>query len=149
MSKPRLTTDLSAVLASAPLNATAAGVVSEHVPEYHYTPAFPHHWETPPETKPFPADSQIALGHEIGRLKVVGYLGSNPSCGARYLVRCRCGRYEARHKKSLSNPLNATDKCHACRHLDDLRRHHKFLTTKKGEAWSLAHVKPLLGGPEK
>ena len=149
MTKPRLTTDLSAVLASAPLNATAAGVVSEHVPEYHYTPAFPHHWETPPETKPFPADSQIALGHEIGRLKVVGYLGRNESKGARYLVRCKCGRYEPRYKKSLTNPANAGDKCHACQLLDILRNRHKFLTTKKGEAWSLAHVKPLLGGPEK
>lgn len=145
MTKPRLTTDLSAVFASSPLNATAAGVVSERPSEYTYTPMEGHHWETPPETKPWPPQSQVPLGYEVGRLKVVGYLGSNKSKGARYLVRCKCGRYEPRFKRSLLNPVNADDKCHACRHLDQIKRHQRFLTTKRGEAWSKANVKPLMG----
>lgn len=141
----RLTTDFDAIFAASPLDATAASVVSETVPEYHYTPQIAEHWKDPPKTEPWYENPQIKRGHRCGRLSVVGVLSRGGTSGTRWLVRCTCGSYEPRRTRSLLNPQNTDDKCCECRRLDTLKKRDQFMRTKRGQDWAAANLKPLMG----
>jgi hypothetical protein len=122
------------VAASAPVNAAAARAVSmtgDIEPAPKLTEG-QKHWEAPPRTIPIPAHQPQFMdltGRTIGRCTVVGYLGPG-RVGSRWLVRCLCGRYEARKAKAITRraPSDAPDQCARCNHLHRIQRQHHFDT---------------------
>lgn len=139
----RIADNWDRVLSSSPLNATASAVTGtgEH---YDYElDATVRHWKAPP---PYRAPTHLQkplMGHRQGRLTVLGVWGRDRAKGTLWLVRCACGDYEVRPSKTVLTP-NDNAKCDVCQHLDWLQHHEAFLRTKKGQAWSLANVKPLM-----
>jgi hypothetical protein len=99
-------TDFDRIFASAPLNKTAGAVTSKgqgYVSEFKPTRQF---WEAQPLIHPTPpiGDSPVDLtGVEFGRLQVIGILKAEEFSGghAKWVVRCRCGIYEARRAKAI------------------------------------------------
>lgn len=67
-------------------------------------------------------------GKRVGRFTVMGlaqdFKGS-------WVVRCDCGRYSTRKKKSLTNHENVQDRCEHCRHLAFLQRDEVLRRTMK------------------
>jgi hypothetical protein len=62
------------------------------------------------------------IGLKKGRLTVVAYGGSNKKASrARWIVRCVCGRYEARSTRAL-RPECTNDRCDKCNDLDRIRK---------------------------
>jgi hypothetical protein len=110
-----------AILASAPLNATAGAVTSRSgVQGPQGAKVTTAEWDAPPPYVKFQAASQNVnlLGHRFGRLTVTGYLGEGKWC-----CRCTCGTYVSRRQKAALNPANAeTDRCTQCRHTAFLAR---------------------------
>lgn len=123
------TRSLDAVLASRPLNATAGRVVAQR--GEHYEP--PQKWLTHAHSDiPLPLKSMRNLSDparnflaelmskSFGRLAVLGIYDDpnrNKNRKAAYVVRCTCGRYEARTRRGLlagSNPQDGEDRCSAC-----------------------------------
>jgi hypothetical protein len=109
-----------AILASAPLNTTAAlvaGRSSDTAPEHTTTELS---WDGPPPllaiTSALTCQPGFVdlTGSSVGRLKVLGLLarekaGSN---GAVWVCRCSCGRYVGRKSKSLK--MSKSDRCNQC-----------------------------------
>lgn len=58
-------------------------------------------------------------GKRFGRFVV---LGISEDFNGQWVVRCNCGRYSTRRKKSVLNPSNTQDRCEHCRHLAFLKR---------------------------
>lgn len=121
---------LDAILASVPLDKTAASVTSKGE---HWTPArsveeWHVHSETPLPMKPIPMlDGTKGLaGAKFGRLTVMGhYTGpKSKNTRARYVVRCACGDYEIRSAKAIrqADPDAACAKCEYQRKLREGRR---------------------------
>lgn len=109
-----------AVLASSPLNATAATVTGKG---YQYTPDVTianAEWDAPPALGPA---NRAALGNpsfvdltgiSFGRLTVLGLLAGKSGT---WVCRCKCGKYLTRKAKAIRNPNNAGDRCTTCRHV--------------------------------
>lgn len=114
------------LMAARPLNATAAVVVSSYagmMPEGPQVPETRQHWRSPPPLKRVGRGREDLTGRVIGRLQVIGLLGKlSPKAGSRWLVRCRCGDYEARSAKAIKNPDNQGDACINCVHHEKLKR---------------------------
>jgi len=127
------TVDYAALATAAPINADAAK--ARDGGGVHYEPTKRpggDHWTAPPPTRRVPWNCADLTGTKIGRLTVVGLLDSRShDKGARWLVRCSCGDYEARRSKALKNPNNAGDRCDLCRHQVFLKREQFYLRTGK------------------
>lgn len=80
-------------------------------------------WDVPPPLTRVASDQPDLTGRVCGFLKVVGYLGRLPKRGrGRWLVRCRCGYFEARSANAITNPVNGADACRECRHHEHLKQ---------------------------
>lgn len=113
-----------AILASAPLNATAGSVTGKG---YVYEPAkkVTHlEWDVPPPLVPVgrqharnPSFTDFT-GHRYGRLTVLGMIRDTSvsgDSGAQWVCRCACGKYVARRAKSVRK-ANPDDRCSLCQH---------------------------------
>lgn len=138
------------VLSSAPVNATVAGVTNSKGDTWEYRhKSGALRWEdAPPPTVPLPDNSKIKIGHQQGRVRVVGAYARGGNNGTVWLVRCACGAYETRRSKSLLKTKAEEDMCACCNKVQQLKRRHKFLNTKAGQEWSKANVKPLMSEGE-
>lgn len=98
---------------SRPVNRVAGKVVSRGV---HYEPRIKlnQHWQAPPSMMPVPKGTGDLTGITFGRLEVIG-LSSEFS--PLWVVRCRCGNYELRHKYVIQNLENNWDRCRKCKDL--------------------------------
>lgn len=118
-----------AILASAPLNATAGAVTGKG---YGFKPAAlrpEHTWLAPPPMKRDLA--RLALdpnfrdytGLKSGRLTVLGMAEDNAdqtgNKGALWVCRCACGKYVGRRGKGLRT--GKTTACNECNYTDHLR----------------------------
>jgi hypothetical protein len=124
------------LLTSRPVDKAAARVIGGGI---NYEPdkiIAQRHWSAPPPlaeiTPLLRANRQFRdmTGISFGRFKVVGYLGilgSDKQAKPLWLVRCACGDYESRTRKSISNTKNSGDRCDKCRHLVHLKRREAFL----------------------
>jgi hypothetical protein len=93
------------IVASVPLNRTAAAVVNEREGT-HWTPEIdPNipHFATPPPMRPIPPDMESLVGRQFDRLTVVGLSVPRKSRHpwAQWVCRCTCGYYELRRGKAL------------------------------------------------
>jgi hypothetical protein len=127
------TTRLDAVIASVPLNSTAAKVMGRGT---HWEPKLgdaPHmyHADHPPQMKA-PKGNELDLrGQRFGRFLVVGLSTfSNQNKAAAWVVRCSCGKFECRKAKAIRNPANVDDCCRACRQLNYIKRTYSRLGSK-------------------
>ncbi len=81
------------------------------------------HWSAPPRMKPVPPEKTSLVGLQFGRFTVIGFFGErSKSKGGLWVVRCSCGDYETRRRKSIQNPNNDKDCCDNCRHLLFLKK---------------------------
>ena len=131
---PVKTADWDAIAASAPLDATAGRVVSqsgEHYdPEHQAGPQYFSSIAPPPMIPRHRLSGTVAdewddlVGRRKGRLTVIGLANVKVSIGgARWAVRCDCGRWERRRADAIKHhdPANF-DGCIACRNFDAKRR---------------------------
>lgn len=111
------TTDWDALAASAPINADAARAVV-----YGYGSEEPTLLEHAKQQLPTAPTFMNLIGLKKGFLRVVAYAGSNKNGngGARWIVRCLCGRYEFRRTRSL-RPDVSNDRCTACDRLRSIQ----------------------------
>lgn len=110
-----------AVLASAPLNATAGKVVSGGI---HYEPEFKVlqlEWDAPPPMvrpgkthRNNPAFTDFT-GKSWGRLTALGMLAADSGHAAIWVCRCACGRYVGRRAKAAKKGA-PEDRCQSCQH---------------------------------
>lgn len=129
-------TNFDRILTSTPLNKTAAVVARGK--GVHWTPELKGghaHYDAPKPVLPFPDPAKDLTGTTLGRLKVIGYVGTTPGSGGnsgpRWLVRCQCGRYEERRTKAIKNPANWVDRCQECHALVKIRSREYFHRTGK------------------
>jgi hypothetical protein len=124
----KIKSNFDAILASTPLNTTAAKVTARG---NHYDPEIPQqvrkysdapvHSDAPYRCVPIPRGATTftdLTGRKFGRFTVVGYLGKlNPKNQKKssWLVRCLCGNYETRHAPAIkiANPDACCLKCMA------------------------------------
>ena len=69
-------------------------------------------------------------GKKFGRFTVIG---KSRDHGARWVVRCSCGKYSLRKTKAINNPSNAQDRCEECRHLAHLKREQMWRATGRNQ----------------
>ncbi|KJS40374.1 MAG: hypothetical protein VR70_05915 [Rhodospirillaceae bacterium BRH_c57] len=126
--------DFGVVLTMRPTNKTAAMVMAKG---FEYQPDkkinTPHHWDAPQQVRPVPKNTQDLTGLRVGRLRVIGLLIDKPL----WLVRCDCGKYEARRSKSLKNERNSGDRCEICRHHNYLMMADEFRRTGQNKIYGL------------
>lgn len=121
-----------------PVDKQARIVVS---PGVHFEPDFKVNqplWDIPPTIRPFSGRKKSNIrGNYFGKLmRVMGFLGhpetrnkhQREKHGALWLVRCSCGLFETRRRKSILNINNKNDCCQRCRHIRHLKRNHEFRT---------------------
>lgn len=114
-----------------PVNSVAKRVVQKGI---HYDPNFKNlenHYDAPPKKRKVVKDPNCKnfIGHKHGTFTVVGLSEKSNqkkkiSAGARWIVKCVCGKYELRSTKALKNHINnpgkyGLDMCRACM---DLRK---------------------------
>lgn len=123
-------TDFTRVMSSAPVDSTAAKVMSKGV---EYTPDVQLRNDSPVPipTRPLPENmrpGEDLTGIVFGRFTVLGMalgvLGT-------WVVRCTCGIYTLRRRRAISNPNNNQDRCEACRHLASMKRSEVWRRTGK------------------
>lgn len=109
------TTDWSAVVASAPINRSAARDMA-----YSYAPdtgdPAPHLARVTRQVPSHDPNFRDYTGFRKGRLICVGYAGTGSDQKARWVVRCQCGRYEYRKTKAF-RPDCPNDRCQNCENL--------------------------------
>lgn len=117
-------TNFDSVLASVPGNKTAAVVTGKG---YGYEPAFKkarETWDAPLPVSRIESDYQNLdlRGVRYGRFLVLGLAsGMRDAMGAKWVVRCQCGKYETRRARAIRNPKNCHDACAFCHHDQELR----------------------------
>lgn len=118
--------DYDRLASSAPLNTDAAKALgmSGASDVAYLVPDGMDHWDAPPPTLPPPRDKAHRIGATVGRLVVLGYLGSKND-KSKWLVRCRCGMYESRSGKAIDNSRNDKDACLRCRHIANRKREYE------------------------
>ncbi len=131
---------LQRILASVPVNATAARVIGSSGAEIPFVAEASRgdtrHFLVPPpivpteelRTRQARETAQKLIGQRFGRFTVLGYAADQPENNkrkARWVVRCDCGSYEYRTAKAISNPANnVVDRCLVCR--DDAYHGRKY-----------------------
>ena len=136
------TTNLDAIITSAPLNGTAARVLSQRGEHYYIElkPSPHKHWDIPPAmlsvaemTRLNPQHGAMAratIGRRFGRLTVVGYPEEqNPKKKARWVVRCTCGSYEIRKMPSIKRGA-AEAMCMKCEKVEYFKDRYRRLGSK-------------------
>lgn len=111
------------IATSSPVNRGAGLAVSGA--SVHYDPKITKTreiWDAPPAMRPVPPDAPALVGFKFGRMTVVGMLAETNGRYARWLVRCVCGKYEARRAAVITGKHAALSQCQVCDHLDSLRR---------------------------
>ena len=133
---PMKQTDWDAVLASSPMNTTAARAVSRSRTAPVELGAHKRNQNFMRSDVPFPVKKREDLsesgqkahdewvGKRVGQLVVVGIstAGKNGSKQARWVVRCDCGYYECRPMKSLTAERDQPHACSECEKLEWVRR---------------------------
>lgn len=130
-----------AVLASAPLNATAGAVTSKG---YEYKPAVvvtETRWDGPPSMVRHVVDDlhPDLTGRVVGRLTVIGKLAWRPNGDTMWVCRCACGIYVGRRSKSLK--AGKGGQCNECNHTAHLRwlssnnRSREHAESEKARKW--------------
>lgn len=101
----------------APVDAMAARVTSPGEAGPDLSHIADRNWSVPPMHYPTPPDGTPSLiGSRLGRMQVVGYLYARYSGSKKqtqehkWLVRCDCGRYEARDGKNWRRQIRADEK---------------------------------------
>lgn len=141
--------DLDALAASVPLDATAARVTGKGV---HFEPLLKPSYDThiraskePLATKPRPRGWNEAakqtyaelVGHQFGRWRVIGLSALGPgNSGARWVVKCSCGRYEHRSHKAIKRAPTTGDCCAECGYLQHIKHRYDSLGGKPIEAFT-------------
>lgn len=135
------TTDFSAVIASVPVNTTAARVLGGGT---HYEPARkPLSSRQGPDVRasvdPIPVSLEgqalVPYAHEIvgrqfGRWRVIGYAAQQPrskSGKASWVVKCSCGRYETRTRRAIQRAPESGDCCWECMNFKTMKRRYRDL----------------------
>lgn len=120
------------IVTNAPVNKTAATVLSKGDHWDPDTSKMPIGSDTPLETRPFHGRKKDDMyGKKSGRLVVVGhYVKKSAQDKALWVVRCVCGRYETRSKRALLNGKNKDDCCAICRKVEWMRRNPQGGTVK-------------------
>ena len=114
------------VLASVPINKTAARIISggTHYEQKLNPAAHIAHSDCPLPIKPIDVKRRRdpcfvnLLGKKTGRLTVIGladFKHKDKTKSATWVVRCACGNYEHRSSKAIKNPNNVDDACRFCR----------------------------------
>lgn len=129
----RATVDYDALATSAPLNRDAAIARDGSGEHFDFRVKDGRiHMDAPPPTKPAPHGAPDLTGIIFGRMRVIGYYGSNQK-GGLWLSRCTCGAYETRRAKAIRNPVNTDDCCAKCTQLDRMRQREYFRMTGKNK----------------
>jgi hypothetical protein len=119
------TVDYDALAASSPVNAQAARDMSARDTEGRdVEPDRLELWATkkdPAKYSAMYAKFRDLTGLVKGRLTVIGMVEGGNTAGARWMVRCVCGRYETRRTKAL-RPTNQNDRCTECDKLSRLQK---------------------------
>lgn len=127
------TTNYDAVVASAPLNVTAA-VVRDGVGEI-WDPEVTDgrtHSANPLPILPCEPGMRDLTGLVVGRLTVMGFHGRRKKSNRFWSVRCVCGAYEARNERKLleDRPADyAPLECAKCEHFHDAQERAKAAVT--------------------
>lgn len=130
-----------AILASAPLNATAGRVTAKG---WEYTPdiaASAQEWDGPPEIVR-PSETHLRnpcfvdlTGVKYGRLVVLGMMQETSGNSALWVCRCACGKYVGRRAKAIKTQKG--DRCVGCdhtRHLAEAASGNNARTRAESEA---------------
>ncbi len=109
---------------------TAAMVTSKGV---HFTPDYTLNGiqsDLPFKLIRVQPDERDLTGEKFGFFTVLGKHTTGKIGGkVMWAVRCSCGKYETRRKKSIENPNNQYDRCGDCRELSFLKREEAFRRT--------------------
>lgn len=137
------TVDLHAVIASVPMNSTAARVMSQRGEHWDSTSGFVGlHWENRPKVAPVAGLTKVhqeiaaeVIGKRTGRFVVIGPVTKEDqpkgkSASFMFVCRCDCGHFESRTRKAINNPNNSNDMCHNCRRLEQKKRTYRELGEK-------------------
>lgn len=123
-------TDLDAIVASVPIDKTAARQMSGGI---HWTPSVNlgrarAHMDAP-RVRRVPIEGENLIGLRAGRLTVVGAYddpAGSKSKGRKWQVRCDCGQYEVRKGRALKQLKNPDECCSQCEYLVQIKRHEHF-----------------------
>ena len=120
--------DMDDIHAKVPVDRVAVRVVG---PGEHFDPnkkIQTNDRSTPIPTRPVPFGVEDLTGTRMGRLTVLGLARDFKK---HWVVRCDCGTYTTRRRKSILNPGNGADRCEHCRHLAFLKRDDLWRRTGK------------------
>lgn len=124
---------IDAILASSPVNSTAARVVSAGT---HWVPVSHRNereWGTPPDVRAISTAMRVNpsftdfTGKTLGRLVCIGLAAEAQSKakggGTKWVMRCACSNFVVRSAKALKNQANNDDCCPTCRAMRAIRFH--------------------------
>ena len=129
---------LDAILASAPVNSTAALVVGKGT---HWAPLSyrgEREWSTPPDIGVISSSARADpnfrdfTGTALGRLVCVGIAAeprSKSTGGSKWVMRCSCSNFVIRSTRALKKQANSDDCCSTCQALRAIRHYQ----TPKGQ----------------
>lgn len=120
------------IISSVPINGTAARVVAKGSRYIQKRVTNHLHWDICPKLRQ-PLHGALDLtGVKFGKFVVVGLLyfdrfkqkrkKNNP---ARWVCKCECGRFEARHAKTIKKDASENDRCQECFNVDVLKARYK------------------------
>lgn len=113
-------TDLDRIIASEPINRTAAQVMRRGVHWEKTLDAHEVRSDIPLPTKPvYPGEFDLT-GKVYGRLRVIG-LGIKQGKQAVWVCRCICGHYCHKKARILRQPDQSRLMCQRCDHVDQLK----------------------------
>lgn len=137
--------DLDAIVASVPLDKTAARVMGKGV---HYEREMkPAPTQVRASVDPLPTASSALIagldvykelvGNTFGRWRVIGFAANQgtQNSNATWVVKCSCGRYEHRKAKAIRRAPMTGDCCAECRNLQYIKRAYKELGSKPVDAF--------------
>lgn len=144
------TADLDAVIASVPIDKTAARQMSKGI---HWEPkleiAQTHVHQDAPTLRRVPSHIVDLTGRTFGRLTVVGLFHEKGSFGQRkklgeiWQVRCQCGQYETRRGKGIQFRTNHDDCCIKCSYAKGLAN--KGTRAKRKHVKNVARIRQKYG----
>ncbi len=101
-----------------PINKTTGIVLQkgEHFKEPEYTNLF----KAPLPVKKYNGEKNLT-GKRFYRFTVIGFTGENGQGKSRWLLRCDCGNYTVRSRKSIKKIKKNNGKCSQCSYLDYIK----------------------------
>lgn len=138
--------DLDAIVASVPLDKTAARVMGRGVHYERELKSAPTYIRASVDPLPVASPPLIVgtatykelVGNIFGRWKVMGFAAQQGSPGknATWVVKCSCGRYEQRKARAIRRAPTTGDCCTECRNLQYIKRAYKELGSKPVSAFA-------------